>query len=236
MLPLIHRDSADTDAAVWDVVAVKVPPVLWAGMDAPTSTFNCEVTLSKQMEVSMELPPSVSMHQLYANAAITALAEIIDTHCLDAGVAGFTHSVDVDLTDVEAGIDAAQTALFKSKCPMSGLSVVAGEPLVKAIYGHKRTDRSNLSIKEVNAHRSPYAADCPLVFHRHALVIAARKLALPEASEAVGAAYSVHDGFALRVVVEARDSKAPIATIDCLYGVGVMRPNFGVRLMQTVAA
>ena len=243
VLQLVHRDYEPLLAGVRDTINVPLPPHLCTGGQfaekfMPDQRPITQITLDKHMEASFQSHTwDTQDHMLWLSfdSCIKGLAESIDTHLIAAGKNGFAHSVDVN-EDLELGIDTAETALFNAKAPRPW-SILAGGEFFKRIWQHKRLSSKEQAIKGSGAYRSHHAVDSPLVFHHDALVFACR-CPVPQ-PEATTSAYSeVAGGLGLLVSVRPGDLSMPIVTLECLYGVGVGRANFGVRLIvnQLVAA
>ena len=200
---------------------------------------------------------SIDIMRTYMRPAIIALATKIETDILGL-YAQFTSNTPVGLpatTMTEATIDNAETTLFSSLVPMSDqLNLVVNPATYSAMRqierfsevrmngelgGNAINNGTLLKAKGFNVFRSQYVvqtgsgtiATHNLAFHRDAIGLIVRKL--PTAIPGTGAIqdFVEQSGFGLRVTLAYVPGQlAQQMTIDCLYGVGVLRNSFGVRV------
>jgi len=195
--------------------------------------------------------------QLYMQPAVIALAEKIESDLLGL-YAEFTANTAVGTGGTpitEATIDAAETTLFNAKVPASASKYLvvdgstysqlrqitrfsefqtAGEAGLRALV-----DGSVGKIKDFFVFRSQFVAktgSAPvtthnLAFARDAMGLVVRRLPQPLPGTGAIAEYAELGNFGIRVVMSYQPATlAQQFTVDVLYGAGVLRNNFGVRV------
>ena len=187
--------------------------------------------------------------QLYMQPAQVALAEKIEADLL-ALYPLFTYNTPVGASATpisESVIDLADTQMFNAKVPTSEKKSLI---LSATAYGAVRqldrfTEAQTVgtgsaittgvlgTIKNFDVYRSqfvpkPSATTFNFAFARNAIALAIRKLPLPLPGTGAVAAYAEFGGFVFRVVMSYNpNSLAQQFTVDCLYGTGVLRNQFG---------
>lgn len=195
--------------------------------------------------------------KLYMQPAVVALAEKIETDLLSL-YANFTANAPVGTPGspvTESVIDAAETALFQAKVPASEPKYLvvdaatysqlrqiprfsefqtAGEAGLRALI-----DGSVGKIKDFYVFRSQFVhktGSAPvtthnLAFARSAIGLVIRRLPQPLPGTGAIAEYAELGNFGMRVVMSYQpNTLAQQFTVDVLYGVGVLRNNFGVQV------
>jgi hypothetical protein len=194
--------------------------------------------------------------KLYMQPAMVALAEKIETDLLNT-YALFTSSGPVGTAAspiTEAVVDAAETALFTAKVPASEPKYLvvsadtysrlrqlerfseyqtAGEAGLRALV-----DGTVGKIKDFYVFRSQFVpttgsplATHNLAFTKSALGLVIRRLPQPLPGTGGIAEYAELGNFGMRVVLSYQpNTLAQQFTVDVLYGVGVLRNEFGVQV------
>jgi hypothetical protein len=195
--------------------------------------------------------------RLYMQPAMVALAERIETDLLNT-YASFSSNGSVGTPGspiTEAAVDAAETALFQAKVPASEPRYLvvdantyaqlrqierfsefqtAGEAGLRALI-----DGTVGKIKDFFVFRSQFVAktgSAPvtthnLAFTRSALGLVLRRLPQPLPGTGAIAEYAELGNFGMRVILSYQpNTLAQQFTVDVLYGVGVLRNQFGVQV------
>lgn len=195
--------------------------------------------------------------QLYMQPAIVALAEKIETDLL-ALYPSFTANTPVGTggtTITEAVVDSAETALFAAKVPQNQPKFLvvhqdtygalrqisrfseyrtAGEAGLRALI-----DGSVGKLKDFYVFRSQFVAKTGvspvttnnLAFTKNAIGLVMRRLPQPLPGTGAIAEYAELGNFGMRVIMSYQpNTLAQQFTVDCLYGVGMMRNNHGVQV------
>src|SRR5450432_4207336 len=195
--------------------------------------------------------------RLYMQPAVIALAEKIESDLLGL-YAQFTSNAPIGLPGqaiTEASIDAAETALFQSKMPSSHPRYLvvdpntysalrqiprfseyhtAGEAGLRALV-----DGSVGKMKDFFIFRSQLVAKTGsspvathnLAFGKNAIGLVVRRLPQPIPGTGAVAEYAELGNFGMRVTMSYQpNTLAQQFTVDVLYGVGVLRNSFGVRV------
>lgn len=196
---------------------------------------------------------------LYMQPAVVALAESIERDLLGLALQ-FTANTPVGaagVTITEATVDAAETALFNSKVPSSAPKYLvvdgntysqlrqierfsefqsAGEAGLRALV-----DGSVGRIKDFFVFRSqfvqktttPPIATTNLAFTRNGIGLVIRRLPQPLLGTGAVAEYAELGNFGIRVVMSYQpNTLAQQFTVDVLYGVGVLRNGFGIKVIS----
>jgi P22 coat protein - gene protein 5 len=195
--------------------------------------------------------------RLYMQPAVIALAEKIEADLLGL-YAQFTANAPVGLPGTavtEAVIDSAETALFQSKMPASHPRYLVVDPntysalrqiprfseyhtageaglraLVDGTVGKMKDFfifRSQLVAKTGS---SPVATH-NLAFGKNAIGLVVRRLPQPIPGTGAIAEYAELGNFGMRVTMSYQpNTLSQQFTVDVLYGVGVLRNSFGVRV------
>jgi len=195
--------------------------------------------------------------QVYMQPAVNAIAEKIETDLLGL-YAGFSANTPVGTAATpitEAVVDAAETALFQAKVPSNEPKYLvvdaatysqlrqiqrfsefqtAGEAGLRALI-----DGSVGKIKDFFVFRSQYVAKTGsspvtthnLAFVKNAIGLVIRRLPQPLFGTGAVAQYAEIGNFGMRVVMSYQpNTLAQQFTVDVLYGVAVIRNNFGVQV------
>ena len=195
--------------------------------------------------------------KLYMQPAMAALAEKIETDLLNL-YAQFTANAPVGTPGTpitEAVVDAAETALFQARVPASEPKYLvvdaatysqlrqiprfseyqtAGEAGLRALV-----DGTVGKIKDFYVFRSQFVAKTGsspvtthnLAFARSALGLVMRRLPQPLPGTGAIAEYAELGNFGMRVIMSYQpNTLAQQFTVDVLYGVAVLRNNFGVQV------
>ncbi len=196
---------------------------------------------------------------LYMQPAVVALAEKIETDLL-ALYSQFSANAPVGTGGAaitEAVIDSAETALFNSKVPASASKHLvvdgstysqlrqierfsefqtAGDAGLRAIV-----DGSVGKIKDFYVFRSQFVnktGSGPVITHnvafaRDAIGLVVRRLPQPLPGTGAVAEYAELGNFGIRVVMSYQpNTLAQQFTVDVLYGVGVLRNEFGIEVLS----
>ena len=195
--------------------------------------------------------------KLYMQPAVVALAERIETDLLNL-YSQFTANGPVGtagLALTEAAIDTAETALFAAKVPASAGKYLVVDPgtystlrqiprfsefytagdaglraLVDGAVG-KMKDFFIFRSQFVSKTGSTPVATHNLAFSRDALGLVIRRLPQPLPGTGAIAEYAEMGNFGIRVVMSYQpNTLAQQFTVDVLYGVAVLRNNFGVQV------
>lgn len=195
--------------------------------------------------------------KLYMQPAVTALAERIETDLLGL-YSQFTSNTPVGSVGtplMESTIDAAETALFAAKVPPSahkylvvdsaGYSALRQVPRFSEFYTageaglRALVDGSVGKMKDFFIFRSQYVGKTGsgpvsthnLAFTKDAIGLVVRRLPKPLPGTGAIAEYAEMGNFGLRVVMSYQpNTLAQQFTVDVLYGVAVLRNNFGVQV------
>ena len=268
---LVNRDYEPTLAQAGDTVNVPIPPTLVAnnlaeGGSVQTqnpSLGNAQIVLNTHAEATFQIPDVTrvlavpDLLKLYMQPAVVAIAERIESDLLNL-YAGFTANAPVGTAGVainEAAIDAAETALFAAKVPMSEPKYLvvdantysqmrqiprfsefqtAGEAGLRAMI-----DGSFGKIKDFYVFRSQYVpktGSAPLSTHnlafcRNGIGLVVRRLPQPLPGTGAIAEYADLGNFGLRVTMSYQpNTLAQQFTVDVLYGAAILRNNHGVQV------
>ncbi len=220
-----------------------------------------DVTLTQHIESSFFIPDHTrilarpDLIQAYMTSAVLAVATQIETDLMNL-FPYFTYNTQQGTQGTaltEAVIDSTETSLFNSKVP-------DGDPrnLVLSSLGYsdvrqipRFTERRMIGgmgeairtgqVSELKNFRVVRSQLTPLVgstyynlaFHRDALALVTRRLpSIPPGFGAVSE-YVEDGGYGFRVVLSYNPNELGIqCTVDTLYGVGILRPEFGVTLLR----
>ena len=195
--------------------------------------------------------------KLYMQPAMIALAERVETDLLNL-YPQFTANTPVGTGGTaitEAVVDSAETALFNAKVPASeGRYLIVDSNAYGVLRQNPRfseyekagdaglralIDGTLGKIKDFYVFRSqfvPKTGTGPtttnnLAFARSAIGLAIRRLPKPLLGTGAIAEYAELGNFGMRVVMSYQpNTLAQQFTVDILYGVGVLRNNFGVQV------
>jgi len=197
--------------------------------------------------------------KLYMQPAMAALAEKIETDLLNL-YAQLTANPPVGTPGTpitEAVVDAAETALFQARVPASDPKYLvvdaatysqlrqiprfseyqtAGEAGLRALV-----DGTVGKIKDFYVFRSQFVAktgSSPVTTHniafaRNAFALVMRRLPQPLPGTGAIAEYAELGNFGMRIIMSYQpNTLAQQFTVDVLYGVAVLRNNFGVQVLS----
>jgi hypothetical protein len=268
---LVNRDFEPTLAQAGDTVNVPIPPTLVAnnlaegGMVTPQNPNigNAQIVLNTHAEATFQIPDVTKvlavpdLLKLYMQPAVIALAEKIETDLMNL-YSEFTANAEVGAAGApitEATLDAAETALFDAKVPvsMSKYLVVdgstysqlrqiprfseyqtAGDAGLRAIV-----DGSVGKLKDFYVFRSQFVqktgsspvATHNMAFSKNAIGLVTRRLPQPLPGTGAIAEYAEMGNFGVRVLMSyAPNTLAQQFTVDVLYGCAVLRNSHGVQV------
>ena len=269
---LVNRDYEPALASAGDTINVPIPPTMVANniLDLGTgvqtqnpSLGNAAIVLNSHVESTFQIPDVTrvlavpDLLKVYLQPAVSAIAERIESDLLNL-YAGFTVNAPVGTGGTalsEATIDAAETALFQAKIPMSEqryFVVNAGAysswrqiPLFSEFQtagdAGLRTliDGTIGKYKDFFVFRSqmvPQTGTTPvtthnLAFTKSAIGLVMRRLPQPLPGTGAIAEYAELGNFGMRVVMSYQpNTLAQQFTVDVLYGCGVLRNQAGVQV------
>lgn len=195
-----------------------------------------------------------SLMNKYLTPAMIAVAEGIESDLLGL-YSNLTALTDVGTGSVslsESAIDLAEKALFDAKVPQGeNLSlVVSSQGYTDLRQVERFTEQRTLGtgqsiasgrigqIKNFNVYRSQFVAKPStttynLAFARDAFALVIRRLPQPLPGTGAIAEYAELGNFGMRVVMSyAPNTLAQQFTVDCLYGIAVLRHIYGVRVLS----
>jgi coat protein Gp5 len=268
---LINRDYEPTLAHSGDTVNVPIPVTLVANNIAEGGTVqtqnpnlgNAQIVLNTHAEATFQIPDVTKvlavpdLLKLYMQPAVVAIAERIESDILNL-YSQFSSNTPIGTAGValtEAGVDAAETALFQAKVPAAASKYLvvdpttysalrqiprfseyysAGEAGLRALV-----DGAVGKIKDFFVFRSqlvPKTGSGPvnthnLAFARDAVGLVIRRLPQPLPGTGAIAEYAEMGNFGIRVVMSYQpNTLAQQFTVDVLYGTAVLRNSFGVQV------
>lgn len=225
------------------------------------SLGNAQVVINTHAESSFQIPDvtKVLAHpdllNMYMLPAIISLAERIESDLFQLYL-NLTANASVgtaNTTITESVIDNAETALFSAKVPdsLAKFLVVSGgtysdiRQINRFSEDKVSPDMANViptgvvgRIKNFFVMRSQYVQKVStttynLAFARDAFALVMRMLPKPLPNTGATAEYATMGNFGMRVVLSyAPNTLAQQFTVDCLYGVGVLRNIFGIQLLS----
>ncbi len=195
-----------------------------------------------------------SLLDLYLQPAMIALAEGIETDLLGL-YTNLTVNTDVGTSATaidEKAVDDAEKALFDAKVPVADQKylVVSSQGYSDLRNVERFTEVAKIgdgstirtgevgTIKNFQVFRSqfvskPSTTTYNLAFTKNAFAMAMRRLPQPLPGTGAIAEYAELGNFGMRVVLSYdKDKLAQQFTVDCLYGVAVLRHINGVRLLS----
>jgi hypothetical protein len=268
---LVNRDYEPTLAQAGDTVNVPIPATLVANNIAEGGTVqtqnpnlgNAQIVLNTHAEATFQIPDVTKvlavpdLLKLYMQPAVVAIAERIEADTLTL-YSQFSSNTPIGTAGValtEAGIDAAETALFQAKVPAGAGKYLVVDP---ATYSTLRQiprfseyysagdaglraliDGAVGKIKDFFVLRSqlvPKTGSGPvnthnLAFSRDAIGLVIRRLPQPLPGTGAIAEYAEMGNFGIRVVMSYQpNTLAQQFTVDVLYGTAVLRNSFGVQV------
>jgi hypothetical protein len=268
---LVNRDYEPVLAQAGDTVNVPIPPTLTANNIAEGGTVqtqnpnlgNAQIVLNTHAEATFQIPDVTrvlavpDLLRVYMQPAVAAIAERIESDLLNL-YAGFTANTPVGTAGTalnEAAIDAAETALFSAKVPMSEPKYLvvdantysqmrqiprfseyqtAGDAGLRALV-----DGSFGKIKDFFVFRSQLVAktgSTPLTTHnlafcKNGIGLVIRRLPQPLPGTGAIAEYAELGNFGMRVTMSYQpNTLAQQFTVDVLYGAAILRNSFGVQV------
>jgi hypothetical protein len=221
---------------------------------------NAEITLDTHAEASFVIPDVTkaiadpAVLGMYMSPAIVAIATKIETDLLSMYPL-FTRNTAVGASNtalIEATVDTAESVLFDAYVPEQDpkflvLSSSAYSDIRKSPrFSESQTIGSGNAIetgqvgkiKNFTVYRSqlvPKVASTTynLAFARQAIGLVTRQIPQPLPGTGAIAEYVEDSSFGMRIVTSYNSSTlAQQYTVDCLYGVGVMRDQFGLNVLS----
>lgn len=222
------------------------------------SLGNVSIVLDRHVETSFAIPDVTKLvakpdlAQVFMGSAALALATNIEQALFGLypalNVNTAVGSSGVDLT--ESLIEQAETALFNAQVPMAQTKylVLNGNQYSKARQLTRFTEMQTSgdskaivegvigNVKGFQVFRSqlvprPASTTYNLAFTRDAMVLVSRRLPLPLAGTGAVGTYLDANGIVARLIMSYNPSTlAQQFTLDVLYGVGVLRPEFGIQV------
>jgi hypothetical protein len=220
---------------------------------------NAQIVLNTHAEATFVIPDatrvlaSPDLLRVYLVPATIAIAERIETDIfnlyplLTANTpTGASSAMD------EARIDAAETALFAAKVPasegrflvLSGTAYQQTRQLARFTEMQTSGDGAAIAsgvvgqLKSFRVYRSQYVAKPSsttynVAFARSAIGLAIRRLPMPLPGTGAVAEYAEMGNFGMRVVMSYQpNTLSQQFTVDVLYGVGILRNQFGVQVQS----
>ena len=266
---LVNRDFEPQMANAGDTINVPVVPSLTANNIGETGTVstqnpnltNAQIVLNTHLEASFQVPDVTKvlaypdLLRTYLQPAVIALAEKVETDLLGLA-ASFTANSPVGTAGsalTEASIEAAETALFNAKVPLSQPRYLvvdgsaysnlrqiqrfsefqtAGEAGLKTLIDGEVGKLKNFYVfrsQFVNKTGSAPVTTWNLGFAKNALGLVIRRLPQPLPGTGAVAEYAELGNFGMRVVMSYQpNTLAQQFTVDILYGTGVLRNNHGI--------
>ena len=268
---LVNRDYEPTLAQAGDTVNVPIPPTLVANNLADGGSVqtqnpvpgNAQIVLNTHAEATFQIPDVTKvlavpdLLRIYMQPAVVALAEKIEADLLNT-YAQFTSNSPIGTAGsplTEATVDAAETALFQAKVPMSSPRYLvvsadaysqlrqiqrfseydtAGDAGLRALI-----DGTVGKIKDFYVFRSQFVAKTGtapvathnIAFSKNALGLVVRRLPQPIPGTGAIAEYAELGNFGMRVTMSYQpNTLAQQFTVDVLYGVGVLRNGHAVQV------
>ena len=268
---LVNRDYEPTLAQAGDTVNVPIPPTLVANNIAEGGTVttqnpslgNAQIVLNTHAEATFQIPDVTKvlavpdLLRVYMQPAVIAIAERIESDLLGL-YASFSANAPVGVAGTpitEAVIDAAETALFQAKVPVSQPKHLivdantysqmrqisrfsefqtAGEAGLRALI-----EGTVGKIKDFFVFRSQLVAktgSSPITTHNLAFVhdaigLVIRRLPQPLPGTGAIAEYADLGNFGMRVIMSYQpNTLSQQFTVDVLYGVAALRNNFAVQV------
>lgn len=268
---LVNRDYEPVLAQAGDTVNVPIPPTLTANSIAEGGTVqtqnpnlgNAQIVLNTHAEATFQIPDVTrvlavpDLLKVYMQPAVAAIAERIESDLLNL-YAGFTANAPVGTAGTainEAAIDAAETALFTAKVPMSEPKYLvvdantysqmrqiprfsefqtAGDAGLRALV-----DGSFGKIKDFFVFRSQLVSKTGstplnthnLAFCKNGIGLVIRRLPQPLPGTGAIAEYAELGNFGMRVTMSYQpNTLAQQFTVDVLYGAAILRNSFGVQV------
>ena len=195
-----------------------------------------------------------SMLDIYMNPAIIAIAESVETQLMNQYLLLTANTpVGTGNTVITEGvIDDAEQALFAAKVPTSERKflVLSGDTygdvrqISRFTENAKNGDGSAVAtgqvgrLKDFDVYRSqlvakPSTTTFNMAFAKDAFGLVTRRLPRPMPGTGAIAEYAEHNGIGMRILMSyAPNTLAQQFTVDILYGVGVIRPQFGVQVLS----
>ena len=266
---LVNRDFEPQMAHAGDTINVPVVPSLTANNIGETGTVstqnpnltNAQIVLNTHLEASFQVPDVTKvlaypdLLRTYLQPAVIALAEKVETDLLGLA-ASFTANTPVGTAGAaltEASIEAAETALFNAKVPLSQPRYLvvdgsaysnlrqitrfseyqtAGEAGLKTLIDGEVGKLKNFYVfrsQFINKTGSAPVTTWNLGFARNAMGLVIRRLPQPLPGTGAVAEYAELGNFGMRVVMSYQpNTLAQQFTVDMLYGTGVLRNNHGI--------
>ncbi len=268
---LVNRNYEPVLAQAGDTVNIPIAPSLTANNIAEGGTVttqnpnlgNAQIVLNTHIEATFQVPDVTKvlavpdLLRTYMQPAVAAIAEKIETDLLGL-YASFTTNTPVGTAGTaitEPVVDAAETALFKSKAPANqprylvvdsdAYSALRQIPRFSEFQTAGQAGAEALisgtvgKLKDFLVFRSQFVAKTGsspvtthnLAFARDAIGLVVRRLPQPIPGTGAIAEYAEMGNFGMRVIMSYQpNTLAQQFTVDVLYGTAVVRNGFGVQV------
>jgi hypothetical protein len=252
---LVNRSYEADLANQGDTVNIPIPPVMAANNIAEGGQVSAQSpSLGNAPDVTRVLAHP-DLLNMYMMPAIISLAERIeqDLTQLYLNLTGNTSVGTGNTTITESVIDSAETALFTVKVPDSVPKfLVCSGSTYSDLRQIQRFSEDKVSpefagvipngivgrLKNFYVMRSQYVQKVStttynLAFARDAFALVMRMLPRPLPNTGAVAEYASLGNFGMRVVLSyAPNTLAQQFTVDCLYGVAVLRNIYGIQVLS----
>lgn len=263
---IVNRDYEGSEFSVGSVVNVPIAPPMAANNIAETGTVtaqavslgNAQVTLNSHVESSFVIPDvtrvltNINLIDLYAQSAMIALAEKIESDLFSLYVNFQETSGATNAALSESAVDTAETKLFTNKCPATMPKYLILHPTPYATARNIARFSENQTIgtaqaimegtlpklKGFSVARSQLAPYVSSVYHgvaicRDTMAMAIRRLPAPLPGTGAIATYAEMGNFGMRLLLSYNASTlAQQFTADVLYGASVVRKEWGVDVLS----
>ena len=223
------------------------------------SLGNAQIVLTTHAESSFQIPDvtkilaTPNLLDMYMQPSVIAMAEAIETDLLNvyAEIPGSVGSTSAAIT--EATIDSAESSLFANKVPAALPRYLVTHGTVYSTFrqisrfseermiggdGQAIIEGDIMKLKGFYVLRSQLVPVVSgtyqnLAFTRDAIALTMRKL--PDVPPGMGAVSTFIEfgGYGFRIVYSYNPNVlAEQITVDCLYGVGALRPNFAFQVVS----
>jgi len=249
---LVLRDYDTYMAQAGDTVNVPIMPILSSHTNA-LPIGNAQVVLNRHMEASFSIPDMTECLanpkrlEIYLAPALLALAQSIDGD-LARLWSGFTSNLPISAAALTEGvIDDAETALYLAKIPLAEPKfILADTSMYRQARQSPRFDDETGNFKGLRVVRSLAVVKdlAPPVTHGIAFAGAAMGLISrrppPRPSDYPGKEFVEGHSELADIGLRVRLYPDPAVlhqsgSVECLYGVGVLREKFGLQINVSAA-